>query len=442
MAESTTGAHRGILDDDGNILPAPTPTEAELKDAYSAPGRQALLPIGIAYHGPWKIYGDGMGRHCREQVRALAAAGMPVRLQSMSFQRLLNDDLHPDVRDVSYLESVSMKHTAFSIKQFIFHGLTQLREQICPSAMRGAFDMLSKHTIIYTSWERDRVFSEYIEELKGTAQLWVPCEANRKAFISSGLPEEKVRVMPYPFDPDKHTIAAPRGSEGAPDGLRFYHIGKWEPRKNQHQLLGAFLLAFFPKDQASLFVKTSEYRSMITGYPSPEESLEFWSTDPEVKARGWTPERINKRIRIVTRKVPEKDIREIHNRNNIYVSSGLGEAWDIPAFDAKLAGNRLVYVGFGGPEDYAQPEDVQVPHKFGPVDKSYRWEPDAQWADVSIEDFAMALKRAKPPEIRVMPAQFHARFSRYAVGKRMREEILKLATPEAAHQLVEAGGFG
>ena len=431
-----------ILDGDGR---GQKPSEAELLQTIQAPGKKAMLDMGIAYHGPWKFFGDGMGRHTREQVKALATTGLPVRLQSIGQPKFLNEELEDEVRIVEYLERVSFSHTALAVKQFVFHSLPFLREQICPASLRehaNATDV-GKHTIIYTSWERDRVYPQIIDELKTVAQVWVPCQANKKAFVDSGMPSDQVRVMPYPYDPAACTIAAPRGSDLVPSDRRFYHIGKWEPRKNQHQLLGAFLIAFSPKDRAALTIKTSGFGSTWTGYPTVEESVEFWLDDSRVKDRGWTEKDLNRLVRIIDKRLSDADIQELHKRNNIYISSGLGEAWDIPAFDAKLAGNRLVYVGFGGSEDYALPEDVQIKHGMGPVHSQYDWEPDAKWAKVATEDFAAALSEAKPPEERITPPDYCRRFSYQAVGARMRHAIVHELLDDAAQsRVINSGGFG
>lgn len=424
------------------------PTEEELQHTHAAPGRKAMLPIGIAYHGPWKFYADGMGKHTREQVRALAATGLPVRLQSIGQPKFLNEELHEDVRKVEYLERVSFSHTALAIKQFVFHSLSFLQEMICPTSLRShasAADV-AKHTIVYTSWERDRVYPQIIDELQQVGRVWVPCEMNRMAFVNSGLPESKVDVIPYPYDPASCTIAAPRGREDVPVGRRYYHIGKWEPRKNQHQLLGAFLLAHTPKSRASLVIKTSGFGSTWANYPTAEESVRFWLDDPRVRERGWTSEHLDRLVRIIYDRISEEDIQRLHEKNNIYISSGLGEAWDIPAFEARLAGNRIVAVGFGGPSEYMSEDDVLVKRSIGPVHSQYDWEPDAQWARVATEDMAKAMKLAEPPKFRMVPPELCQLFSHYAVGRRMalsiKQVLIEIGGIELVNRVFPVGGFG
>lgn len=439
------GSEQQILDEEGNVRKEKQrePSEQELQQSYVAPGVPAHLRRGIVYYGPWKFAADGLGRHCREQVKALAAAGVPLQLQSLGSSRILNDELHDDVREVEYLSRVTFTETALSIKQFIFSSISLVQELICPKGMRTEDNIraLGARTVLYTSWERDRVYPQLVEELNKVAQVWVPCQANYEAFASSGVDSSKLRVVPYPYDPKEAKIAFPRGSEEAPDGKRFYHIGKWEPRKNQHQLLGAFLQAFTPKEKASLLIKSSGFGTHWTNYPSPEESVSFWLEHPKVREQGWTAEKMNRRVRIIMDRISEEDIEMLHKKNNIYVSSGLGEAWDIPAFTAKLSGNCLVYVGYGGPSDFALEGDIPVEHTLGPVHPGYGWETGARWAKVSTEDFAKALRSAEPPKRRMTPPHYYRSFSHVAVGRTMWGYLQEILGVED-ELITTVGGFG
>lgn len=442
--------HR-LLDEFGEVAPearSRKPTEQELSTEYAAPGDEAYLPFGITYCADWKIYADGIAKHAREQVLALAQSGLPVRLESIGNAGfMLDDEIHPSVlADVGYLQEITFTRTLLSIKHLVIHSLEQLNGTICPAAgslPEEAVKQIYRNTIVYTSWERDRIHKKYVEVLNRLGQVWVPCQDNLEAFVGSGVRRELLKIVPYPFDPKKCKIAAPRGSEQVPTDRRYYNIGKWEPRKNQHRLIGAFLLAHTPKDRASLLIKTSLFGGGWHRYPSPGESIKFWLEDVAVLANGWTEASVDRLVRIIQEKIPEEQIQAIHEKNNIYVSASAGEAWDIPAFEAKCAGNRLVHVGFGGSAEYADEEDPLVVWKSSPVHAGYMWEEDARWADYSVEDLAAAMKEAKVVVRRVMSAKLAPRFSHHAVGTLMRRHIEALAFELGClDKLLTVGGFG
>jgi glycosyltransferase involved in cell wall biosynthesis len=436
-----------LVNDDGSVnlnAKGAPPTEEELQYEVVAPGEDALLPVGIAYVADWQNHFSGMGHHARQQVDALAMTGLPLRLVSLAHRALFTEDRHPDVRYLEYLEGVTSTRTLLSIKHLILDSASQLRSVICPRTAGVSDDLISlvyRNTIIYTSWERSTVPSDIVEVLRLVGQVWVPCERNAQVFRGAGL--SNVVVIPYPFNPATCTIAAPRGREEVPAGRRYYNIGKWEPRKNQHRLIGAFLLAHTPQDRASLFIKTTKFGGNWANYPNYTDSVDFWLNDPVVKERGWTSKSVDRLVRIVPDVVDEAEIQKIHATNNIYVSPSAGEAWDIPAFDAKCAGNRLVHVGYGGSEDYAAPGDIQTPSRLVPVHPEYGWEEEAQWASCTVEELASAMLAAEIPSRRVMPNHLVRDFGMYAVAERMKSAIVSLARANGWEEdLLSCGGFG
>jgi glycosyltransferase involved in cell wall biosynthesis len=456
MAELTDqiGKHQapegtGILDGGR----ARAPTAEELANPVVAPGEPALLPIGIIYQANWQKLGVGIDRHARAQVRALSASGLPVALRTVATGRVaVDDDIEPEVlEEIGYLRSTSLSETAIAIRHTIIHNASQIHNLICPPGGRlagfAAERAVYAATILYTSWERSTVDKQIVEILERCGQVWLPCERNAQVFISAGVPEEKVRVVPLPYDPGHHLpsqIPAPRGSRDVPEGKRFYAIGKWEPRKNYHLLIGAFLKAHFPTEKASLLIKTHGWGGW-EGYPAPQESVAQWLADPSVKTLGWNAATFEKRVRILTKQLSDERMNKLHEQNNIYVSPSHGEAWELGAFDAVAAGNSIVHVGYGGSEDYAPPGSVRVPYRMMPVHDGYGWEPDAEWASCGDADLQEALRLAKPPERRVHPPYLYGRYGTYAVGEIMRKNVVSLArklNKRTADALVGAGSFG
>jgi len=438
-----------------NVHPS-APTEEEIEDHVVAPGEPHYLPIGVMYQGEWRELADGIAKATREQSLALAMY-LPVSLHHVHVGEALMEQMHPDVvREVGYMPELMFKHTAVAVRQIVFHSQTFLRGMIVPAMVRISDDETERRvrasTIIYTSWERDVVHQSLIDELRDIGELWVPCHANREAFVRSGFPADRVQVIPHVYNPATHLatqISWPRGSEIVPTGRRFYHIGKWEPRKNQHGMIGAFLQAFTPKDRVSLLIKTHGW-GYWDDYPNPEDSLEQWAQDEKVVANGWTKKHISRVLRIVVDRLSDEQIADLHRENNIYVSASHGEAWDIPAFDALCAGNSLLHVGYGGTEEYADLATefcnvVKIDHWMGPVHSGYNWESGANWAHYAHEQLIEAFQKVKAPVRRVHPPKFQ-RFTRVFVGKMMAGRILTIVEQvggsDAVLKLSEVGSFG
>jgi hypothetical protein len=357
-------------------------------------------------------------------------------------------------REVGYLRDTSVGSVPIAIRQLVIHNSTFLENTVVPAGARmsGFADELRvyRSTIVYLPWERTTVSPAIVEVLNRCAEVWVHGEWCVDIFKRARV--ERVYAIPMPYDPSTSLacrISAPRGSETVPEGKRFYAIGKWEPRKNYDALIGAFLLEFGPKERASLFLKTHEWGSW-EHYPSVSASIEKWLADPVVQAKGWTRENYSKRLRVVSKKIPEEKIAQLHRDNNIYITCSHAEAWDIPAFDARCAGNRMVYTGWGGPADFASPQDVRIwtdrlgpsDHgAMGPVHPGYGWEPDAQWATYPIDWLRAAMRAAEPPKRRIHPPEFYRKYGLGPVGAMMAKRIEE-RFPKVYEKLVETGGFG
>lgn len=419
------------------------PTNAELRDGYTAPGTDPDYPVALLYMADHETLGDGLCRQARTHARALADAGCPLRLQTIQnrvrhgdeyYQPAGEDFLDPGVlAQVRDLRRKSIGYAGIVLHQTTLGSAAALDYMLVPHHMRShaaAVESLLARTIVYAPYEADRLPDEVASLLWRCGQVWVQCNANLRAFLRSGVPESRIWVVPNAYD-DSAPALAVRGTP-VPLGKRFYHIGKWEPRKNQHQMIGAFLTAYGPRDAASLFVKTSAFGDW-PGYPAgPGESIALWLQSRSVQARGWTEETVRKRVIVHTRQFSEEEIGNVHRVNNIYVTASHAEGWDYPAFDAALAGNAIVHVGNGGSEDYWKPEwGESIPFEIGFVDPGYvdriGWHPDSRWANPAFNDIVAALQRAKPPGSRQARPELD-RYHAGNIGKLMLRLVEQLAS--------------
>lgn len=413
---------------------------------YWGPGKAAEHQYGALYQAEWETLWDGTAVAARLHARALAAQGIPVLLKSFSGV-VVNDEGVPEPvfavgvpeavkAEVGGLPDTSIGTLAILLKHMVVRGQGALDGYLMPRhvvhadpevllALRRA---VYESTITYTVWERDRVLPGIAALLGRCGQAWVPCHQNAAALVRSGVPGDRVRIVPHPYDPADPIC---RLTERRPlPGKRFYTIGRWEPRKGLRELLSAFMQAFRPGDDARLTIKTSA--GTWKGYPGPDESVaellrryDYWKN----------AETLAQQVTVDTRRYPRSKILKLHFDHNLYVSASHGEAWNLPAFEAKLAGNRLVHVPWGGTADFCEPEDVAVPFGMEPVLPIYGWEPDAQWASFTVDALAAALAKAQPPSTFSRPSHYERVFGIDAVGRKMAALVvsqLDVVDPKAA----------
>lgn len=409
-----------------------------------APGSPAEYPYGALYQGEYETEHDGTARAVRLHARALAATGLPVLLKSFSYAVVTGDGVVEPVHNVGLSDVVlretkhplelntSLRMTSIgelvpSIKHLVVRNVEQLQQSILPrgvvhsdpATLLALRDAVYANTIVYSVWERDRIDPKIVRQLSRVGQCWVPCEQNRQMLIASGVSSEKVHVVPHPYEPTSQLCKLTRRKPKS-GPTRFYSIGRWEPRKGYAELIEAFGLAFrLNQDAATLTLKVTERN--WPGYPKPQAALRRAS-----KLSGWD---VSRRVTLITDTLADDKILKLHFDSTVYVCSSHGEAFALPAFDAKVAGNALVHVPYGGTEDFEDSEiDERVPYSMSPVHESYGWEADAKWADWRVEDMVIVLKRMaeKGPLTHRRPGSFEERFGVEAVGQRMRQLVLGL----------------
>jgi glycosyltransferase involved in cell wall biosynthesis len=437
-------------------------------EAAFAASKPADFDVGVNYRGSWETEWAGVQSSVRRHARALSTTGMPVWLVSHGHTMEYLDEngeivsgfadhtkLAESVEsEVGHLLSCRHKQPLLAIEHRVFSPEAVLN--IVYPARTGRIDPLFRRrvnatTILYTVFERaapDDDVSRVVAAMGNLAEVWVPCERNRRVLIECGMDANRVVRMPHPTRPDDpvwHMRASRRGRLDAfvvshchafrPKKLRFVNVGKWEPRKAQHEMLGGFLLAFRPGEH-ELVLKHNAFGQDWEGYPkSPQQSIHMWLQNSSVINNGWTSQNVSTSIKVFGQTLPREALVRFLAESDVYVSAGRSEGFDMPALDAKILGLRLVVMGYGGAEDFATCSDVMGKSPLCSTHPGYGWK-GATWSGHTPEDVASALKLAAEmegdpdrPRVDIDTTQY----TEAAVGQKMLERCLGIIariTPE------------
>jgi len=426
------------VEDLGSALPDEV-LGRNVAENYFPESVSATHPYGVLYQGEFETPTDGTARAVRLHARALATTGIPVLLRSFSnvvvsehgvIEPVYTAGMPAEVTaEVGHLLDTDIAECRPAIKHVVIRSSEHLRQLLMP---RGAIplqagdieqqiamrDSVYGNTIVYSVWERDTIDAGIAASLARVKQCWVPCEQNRQLLVDAGVPAERVHVVPHPYEVgDIERLCNRRPAKMHKGWKRFYSIGRWEPRKGFEALLVAFLQAFRPGDKASLLIKYSGNGQWVD-YVTPEEALRIAVSLGA--ANGWNSGNVGAHVQVIGGRVSASQITKLHFDNNIYVSASHGEAWGLPAFDSKRAGNAMVYIPWGGVADFAQDYDISVPFEMAAAPKSYGWEHGAKWASCTVDVLAEGLQRATLPDSFTAPSTYQDRFSIEAVGRQMR----------------------
>jgi glycosyltransferase involved in cell wall biosynthesis len=383
--------------------------EALEKDVLRKPpkfslSKQAQYPFGITYRGPWETMHDGVCIAVRRNACALRRSKLPVFLQSFSFQHWnrgtpqssFYKDLPPAVIDeVDHLTDLHHERNVATIHHFV-PSTANLLAQTSPGGIPGGEDIrksMLKRTAAYVALEHDKIPKQWIECFGSFACVIVPCTANERWLAESGI-DVPVHVVPHPMalrDPIRSVQSKYTGGT-----FRFLHVGKWEPRKNQHAAIGAFLSEFNPTDDVQMVLKCTAY---WTGKDYPHnvsESVMHWLKSPSVIARGWTGSNVSRFINVTwNRSLPREELAELYRSCHAYLQIGRSEGFDLPAFDARVAGLRLVAMAWGGPAGFVGDDDVIIEYEnFSAPPAAYNAPEGTLWPHPAMGAIGWAMRRA------------------------------------------------
>lgn len=235
--------------------------------------------------------------------------------------------------------------------------------------------------VAYTTWEAltmpDVIADSLLENFD---QVWVPSKATQAAFapLPGAGPRlaKTTRVIPHCYDEHAGFPAIlPRESMGIsptspdPSRFRFYWVGAWTARKNPMGLMRAFALAFGPDDHVELIMHSPGCTTDMFIAALAQTGLE----QAQLPA-----------ITLSNRFMDATALASLHRNVDCFVTAARGEAWNLPAFDAMLAGRHVISQYGLGSDEYLARTTAEL---------TDGWEAPAH-VDVELTSWAACARRA------------------------------------------------
>jgi glycosyltransferase involved in cell wall biosynthesis len=198
--------------------------------------------------------------------------------------------------------------------------------------------------VIMQPWEFSTLPRRFVEFFQYADELWVPSNYTRQAFLNSGLPFNKVQVVPNGIDP---TLFQPNGKKyplPTNKKLKFLFVGGTTYRKGFDILLESFVSAFTSRDDVVLVVKDMGTESVYRGQTS-EQLIEKIRNTPE------TPE-----IIYYKNYFTEEEMASLYRACDVFVSPYRGEGFSLPTLEAMACGLPVIVTEGGATEDFVLDE--------------------------------------------------------------------------------------
>ncbi|MCY0878326.1 MAG: glycosyltransferase family 4 protein [Firmicutes bacterium] len=185
--------------------------------------------------------------------------------------------------------------------------------------------------IINQPWELGVIPEEWVDPLLHRVhRVVVPSLAVQEMFLASGIPENKLSVIPNGINPAVyHPFGHQLTGEPTPHTV-FLWVGGFLPRKGLDVLVKAYCQAFHRHDDVLLVVKAVGRTSSYRHAAMPDALLEALD-DPTAPA-----------IRVILDDLPEEDMAALYRSATCLVSPYRGEGFNMPVLEAMAAGCLVV----------------------------------------------------------------------------------------------------
>ncbi|MFD3448178.1 glycosyltransferase [Microbacteriaceae bacterium 4G12] len=205
-------------------------------------------------------------------------------------------------------------------------------------------DPKSRHWVCMQPWEYGAIPREWYIPMKyWVDEIWVYSLYNKESYIRSGIPENKIHVIPLGVDENVfHDGVEPLNLE--PTSFRFLFVGGTIGRKGIDILIEAYLNEFTSDDDVCLFIKDMGTKSVYKGKTLEKTILEAVS-NPK-----------NPRIVYMDKEFSEAELAGLYKACDCLVHPYRGEGFGLPIAEAMACGTPVIVPDKGSCKDFCTEE--------------------------------------------------------------------------------------
>lgn len=288
---------------------------------------------------------SGYATVAREILKELSSR--PIEVAFRSFFPEMEDD--PETRQAGWYQKALQTTAAPGSSYIAFYVPAG---QSGSGYYREARDMNPGHSryIGYTMFETDRIPRNWVKAIEAMDEIWVPTKFNRDTFSRSGVPREKIHVMPLGIDPDRFDPARRRPFPFSTEKkFRFLSTFEWTHRKGWDVLLRAYAEEFRAEDPVTLVLCT--YRGCGVNQFQRDMDLRKEIDRFLLENLGLTPDRAPELL-LIEERIPEDRWADLFFSANAFVLPTRGEGWGVPYTEAALASLPIIATNWGAQTEF------------------------------------------------------------------------------------------
>lgn len=198
--------------------------------------------------------------------------------------------------------------------------------------------------VIFQPWEYGALPRTWYDPMRfGADEVWVYSTFNKLAYVESGIPEEKIRVVP--LAPPAVMLTEPAAFPlKTRKRFKFLFVGGTIMRKGIDLLVDAYTRTFTRDDDVCLVVKDF-------GVGSFYQNQTYDRFIRELQANGRMPE-----IEYIDAELTPEEMRDLYHACDCLVHPFRGEGFGLPVAEAMACGLPVIVPERGGASDFCTPD--------------------------------------------------------------------------------------
>jgi glycosyltransferase involved in cell wall biosynthesis len=240
--------------------------------------------------------------------------------------------------------------------------------------------------VMIQPWEFGGIPAEWVEPMsRQVDEIWVYTNWVRDGYVVSGVPPEKIVVIPLGVDSDVFRPDGERFPLKTGKQFKFLFVGGTLHRKGIDVLLQAYRAAFRASDDVCLVIK-GQAGELYQG-SGQDEVIRQIRRDPEAPEIEYRVEQLS-----------ERELTALYRSCQAFVLPYRGEGFGLPIAEAMASGLPVIVTGRGAATDFVREDWAYViPSRIQPLSRVDQFQPSQAgfWLEEpDAEALAALLRRA------------------------------------------------